>query len=101
MESVSLAAVARVAVDDLREGREEVITPALAAELASAIEVALLTVLRTERRACAAECTRRGELWQRAAEKAEIAEHARHEAESRANEALYLGDLIAMRTPGA
>jgi hypothetical protein len=101
MESVTLAAVARVAVDDFREGREAVITPALAAELARAIEVALLTVLRAERRTCAAECTRRGELWQRAAERLGTDTQAQQEGEHRANEALYLADLIAMRTPGA
>jgi hypothetical protein len=98
METLPLAAVARVAADDFRKGREAAITPALAAELASAIEIALLTAVRAERRACAAECTRRGELWQRLEEKPDTGEYARQEAENRANEALYLADLLATRT---
>lgn len=97
METLPLAAVAQVAADDFRRGREAVITPALAAELAAAIEIALLTAVRAERRACAAECSRRGELWQRTAEKPDSTEYVRMEARCRENEALYLGDLIASR----
>jgi hypothetical protein len=96
-EPASLYDVARVAADDFRRGREDVIGPALAHELAVAIELALLSSVRAERRASVAECTRRGELWQRTAERPGIAEHARLEAEHRANEALYLADLIAAR----
>jgi len=95
--SVPLADVARVAVEDFRRGRESVLSAALARELAGAIELALLTAVRAERRACAAECTRRGELWQRAADQPETSEQMRVEADHRANEALYLGDLIATR----
>lgn len=97
METLPLAAVARVAVEDLRRAHPGGIPAHLTAEVASAIEIALLTAVRAERRACAAECERRGELWQRTAEKPESTEHARLEAEHRANEALYLGDLIATR----
>jgi hypothetical protein len=73
------------------------IPAALATELAAAMEIALLGAVRAERRVCAAECTRRGDLWQKAAEKPGTAERARLEAESRANEAIYLADLIASR----
>jgi hypothetical protein len=95
--SAPLSDVARVAAEDFRRGRESVITAALARELAAAIELALLTAVRAERRACAAECTRRGELWQRTADQPETSEQMRVEADHRANEALYLGDLIATR----
>lgn len=97
-ENLPLADVARVAAEDFRKGREVVITPALARELAAAIELALLTVVRAERRACVAACTRRAELWEKTGERPGIAEHARHEAEHRANEAHYLADLIATRS---
>ena len=96
-EVLPLAAVARVAADDFRRGREATITPALAVELAAAIEIALLTSVRAERRACAAECSRRGELWQKTAEKPGATEYARMEAQCRENEALYISDLIASR----
>jgi hypothetical protein len=97
MRAPALADVARVAADDFRRGREAIISPRLAQELATAIEIALLTAVRAEQRACAEECTRRGELWQRTAEREGIADHARREAEHRANEALYLADALATR----
>jgi hypothetical protein len=96
-KAVSLADVARVAVDDLRKGREAAIDGALARELAAAIELALLTAVRGERRACAADCTRRAELWERTLEAPATSEPLRQEAEHRANEARYLADLIATR----
>ena len=98
METLPLAAVARVAADDFRKGHEVSITPQIASELATAVEIALLTAVRAERRACAAECTRRGQLWQRTSEKPEASEYVRLESESRANEALYLADLLATRS---
>jgi NAD-dependent oxidoreductase involved in siderophore biosynthesis len=93
-----LTDVARVAADDFRKGREGVITATLVRELAAAIELALLTAVRAERRACAAEGTRRAELWERTGERAGAPEHTRREAEHRANEARYLADLIATRS---
>jgi hypothetical protein len=96
-ETLPLTAVAQVAAADFRKGHEAVITPALAAELAAAIEIALLTAVRAERRGCSAECTRRAALWEATSEKPDIAEFARMEADCRANEALYLADLIATR----
>ena len=96
-EPASLADVARVTVDDFRKGREAAITAALARELAVAIELALLTAVRGERRACAAECTRRGELWERTQERPDTSEPLRQEAGQRAKEARYLADLIATR----
>ncbi len=95
--SAPLGDVARVAAEDFRRGRESVISAALARELAAAIELALLTAVRAERRACAAECTRRGQLWQRTADQPETSELIKVEADHRANEALYLGDLLATR----
>jgi len=97
-DTVSLADVARVTVDDFRKGREAVIGVALARELATAVELALLTAVRTERRACAAECTRRAELWERTGDRPGAPEPVRQEAGHRANEARYLADLIATRT---
>ena len=49
-DTVSLADVARVTVDDFRKGREAVIGVPLARELATAVELALLTAVRAERR---------------------------------------------------
>jgi len=90
--------VARVAVDDLRRGREAVIDAQLAGDLVDAIELALLTAVRTERRACVAECVRRAELWERTAGREEAAEPARREGVNRSNEARYLADLLATRS---
>src|SRR5207237_1994950 len=62
-ETAPLADVARVAADDFRRGREAIISAALARALATAIELALVTVARAERRASRGECTRRAEPW--------------------------------------
>jgi hypothetical protein len=97
-ESLPLADVARVAADDFRKGRESIISPALARELASAVELALLTAVRAERRAAVAECSRRAELWERTGDRPGVAEPARQEAVHRANEARYLADLLATRS---
>jgi hypothetical protein len=93
-----LADIAKVTADDFRRGKEQLIDPALARELAGAIELALLTAVRAERRTCAAECTRRAALWQETADRDGTSEALRFEARCRANEALYLTDLIATRT---
>ena len=95
--TASLTDVARVTADDFRKGREATIDAALARELAIAIELALLTAVRDERRACAAECTRRGALWERTLERPETTELLRKEAQHRANEARALADLLATR----
>ena len=96
-EPPPLSDIARVAADDFLRGHGALASSALARELATAIELALLTAVRAERRACAAECTRRGELWERTSERADTEGHARLEARHRANEARYLADLIATR----
>ncbi|HXU07265.1 MAG TPA: hypothetical protein VN903_40215 [Polyangia bacterium] len=96
-DTASLRDVARVTVDDFCKGREA-IGSALARELATAIELALLTAVRGERRACVAECSRRAELWERAGDRPGAPELVRQEAENRANEARYLADLIATRS---
>jgi hypothetical protein len=97
-ETASLADVARVTVDDFRKGREAAISLALARELATAIELALLTAVRGERRACVAECTRRAELWERTGDRPGAAEPLRDESKHRANEARYLADVMATRS---
>jgi hypothetical protein len=97
MKTAPLSDVARLAVEDFRRAHSGLLAPADASDLATAVELALLSAVRAERRACAAECTRRGELWQRAADQPGAAEAARLEGEHRANEALYLADLIATR----
>jgi hypothetical protein len=96
-EASPLTDVARVAADDFRKGREALISQSVARELATAIELALLTAVRAERRTCAAECNRRAELWERSGDHADTPEPVRLEAEHRANEAHYLADLIATR----
>src|SRR5262245_4292874 len=96
-EALPLAAIARVTAEDFLRGRQD-LPPTLAVELAGAIEIALLTSVRTERRACAAACAQRGELWRSAADRPETTEVVRLEAEHRANEAIYLCDVIATRT---
>ena len=96
-ERSPLVDVARVAADDFRKGREALVSPALARELATAIELALLTAVRAERRGCVAECDRRAKLWEGTGDRADAAEHTRLEAKHRANEAHYLADLIATR----
>lgn len=96
MGASTLADIAKVTADDFRRGKETLIGAELARELASAIELALLTAVRAERRACAAECTRRADLWGRTADGTGT-EAMRHEARCRANEALYLADALATR----
>ena len=96
-ETPPIADVARVTIDDFRRGREGSISAALARELADAVELALLTAVRGERRVCAAECARRGELWERTLDRPDTSEPLRKEAGHRANEARYLADLIATR----
>ena len=85
-------------VDDFRKGREAVISGAVARELVAAVELALLTAVRGERRACAAECTRRAELWERTGDRPGAPELIRQEANHRGNEARYLADLLATRS---
>jgi hypothetical protein len=97
MAAVSLSDVAHVAVQDFKMGSGSTINPAMARELTTIIELALLTAVRDERRACIAECTRRGELWEQTAEKLDVSAPLRVEAQSRANEARCLADLIVAR----
>jgi hypothetical protein len=92
-----LADVARVAAEDFRRAHPDAVSPALARDLAAAIEIALLSSVRAERRACAAECARRAELWHRTEDKPGTSEPVRLEAQHRTNEAQYLADLIATR----
>jgi len=96
-QNPSLADVAWVTVEDFRKGREAHISVALARELATAVELALLTAVRGERRACSAECIRRAELWAGTSDRPGTSEPLRQEADHRANEARYLADLIATR----
>jgi hypothetical protein len=101
MDALPLATVAHLTADEFRRGRETIISVALATELANRVEIALLTTVRAERRACVAECTRRAARWRGTAEKPDVGERARIEAQHRGNEAHHIGDLIEMRTPGA
>lgn len=96
MDTPTLADIAKVTADDFRRDKEARISIELARELAAAIELALLTAVRAERRACAAECTRRADLWARTADGTGT-EAIRSEARCRANEALYLADALATR----
>jgi hypothetical protein len=96
-ETVSLSDVAKVAVQDFRKNRGGEITSAMAADLVNIIELALLTAVRDERRACSAECIGRAELWERTGDKPDTSPLLRAEARERAAEARYLGDLISTR----
>jgi hypothetical protein len=97
MSAPSLADIAKVTADDFRRAHEADVAPALARDLAVAIELALLTAVRAERRDCAAACTRRADLWQTTADRPDTSDPLRAEARSRANEALYLADVLATR----
>jgi hypothetical protein len=95
--AVSLADVAKVAVQDFRKACGGAFTPGMAADLASIIELALLTAVRGERRASVADCTRRAELWEQTGDKPETSPLLRSEARARASEARYLADVMATR----
>jgi hypothetical protein len=69
----------------------------LAARLAEAIEIALLTAVRHERAECVALCHARHQLWERTAARPETPAPLRQEAEQRSNEAVYLADALATR----
>ncbi len=92
-----LSDLAQAAVDDFKKRRGGDLTIAMAADLASIIEVAILTAVRDERRACVAACARRAELWEKTADKPDASALIRAEARPRAAEAHYLRDLLATR----
>lgn len=96
-ETLSLSDYAKVAVQDFRRGSGGELTPAMAADLATIIELALLTAVRDERRACSAACSRRAELWEKTGDKPEVTPLVRAEARARGAEARYLEDLLATR----
>jgi hypothetical protein len=66
-------------------------------ELADAIEIALLTAVRDERRDCVEECRRRAALWESTGGRDGVSELMRQEARCRGNEASYLADVLATR----
>ncbi|HXJ18910.1 MAG TPA: hypothetical protein VMT03_01655 [Polyangia bacterium] len=94
---VSLSDVAKVAVQDFKKAGGGAITPGMAADLASIIELALLTAVRGERRASVAECARRAELWEQTGDRPETSPLHRAEARARAAEARYLADVMVTR----
>jgi hypothetical protein len=96
-ERLSLSDLARVALQDFRRGSGGALTPVMADELVTVIELALLTAIREERRACVAECTRRAELWEQTGDKPDALAPLRAEARARAAEARYLADSLATR----
>jgi hypothetical protein len=87
--------MAQLVAEDFRRQNEGHVNAAGIQQLRSAIELALLTAVRNERRACSAECARRAELWERT--ERDSASPRRLEAQSRANEARYLADLLHSR----
>jgi uncharacterized protein YgbK (DUF1537 family) len=97
MDAQTMANIARVAADDFRRGKESFIEPALVRELADAIEIALLTAVREERRHCVKECQRRAALWETTVGRDGVSEPMRQEARCRGNEAAYLADTLATR----
>jgi hypothetical protein len=95
MDAQAMADIARVAADDFQRGKESFIDARLMRELASAIEIAVLTAVRGERRDCVMECQRRAALWESTAGREGVAEPMRQEARCRGNEASYLADALA------
>jgi len=95
--SASVSDIAQVTADDFLRSVGSALPAALGRDLATAIELALLTAVRDERRACAAACDRRAELWEKSAERADNPAPLRHQAQFRANEARYLADVIRTR----
>lgn len=96
MHDPSLKDMAQLVTDDFRRQSDAPLDPTRLRELQSAIELALLTAVRNERRACSAECARRAELWERT-ERNPASSTPHLEAQSRANEARYLADLLHAR----
>ncbi|HTV23088.1 MAG TPA: hypothetical protein VMG12_30575 [Polyangiaceae bacterium] len=96
MNDPSLSDMARLVAEDFRRHHDAHVDAAGMRELQNAIELALLTAVRNERRACAAECARRAELWERT-EVDTTSTTPRVQAQSRANEARYLADLLHAR----
>jgi hypothetical protein len=88
--------MAQLVAEDFRRQNEARVDAAGLQQLRSAIELALLTAVRDERRACSAECARRAELWERT-ERDATSPIAHREAQCRANEARYLADLLHSR----
>lgn len=96
MNDPSLSDMAQLVAEDFRRKNDARVDGASIRELQSAIELALLTAARNERRACSAECARRAELWERT-ERDATSTVPHLEAQSRANEARYLADLLHSR----
>ena len=63
MTSVPLGDIAQLTASDFARKAGRSLSPSSTAELASAIELALLTAVRAERRACAAAESGRGRVW--------------------------------------
>src|SRR5687767_7369167 len=96
MNTPSLSDMAQVVAEDFRRRNDSHLDAAGMHQLRTAIELALLTAVRNERRACIAECARRAELWERT--ERDAASPSLHvEAQWRANEARYLADLLHSR----
>lgn len=96
MNAPSLSDMAQVVAEDFRRHHDSHLDAAGVQQLTRAIELALLTAVRDERRACIAECARRAELWERT--ERDAASPSLHlEAQWRANEARYLADLLHSR----
>lgn len=96
MNDPSLSDMARLVAEDFWRQNEAAIDAARMRDLTNAIELALLTAVRNERRACTAECARRAELWERT-ERDAPSSRLRIDAQCRANEARYLSDLLHSR----
>src|SRR5262245_40694651 len=96
MNDPSLSDMAQLVAEDFRRQNDARVHAAGIRQLRSAIELALLTAARNERRACAAECARRAELWE-GTERDATSPSLRVEAQWRANEARYLSDLLHAR----
>jgi hypothetical protein len=96
MTNPSLSDMAQLVAEDFRRQNDARVDAAGIQQLRSAIELALLTAVRNERRACSAECARRAELWERT-ERDATSPAPHREAQFRANEARYLADLLHSR----
>lgn len=99
MDAPSLSDLARVVAEDFQRRHEVQVDAAGLLQLRNAIELALLTAARGERRACIAECARRADLWEQTEQRRAALPAQRREAQCRANEARYLADLLQSRGP--
>lgn len=94
MEDLSLEVLATVVAEKFGDSYGGVINAVMREDLARRVERALREALAADRKAAAALCLARQDLWVATEARPTSTEHLRAEARSRANEAAYLADAI-------